>query len=82
MKKKAKRRPPFNPVRAHNAKMQALNLRDEKIRALKSHALQNDLGRVNGMINNMPRPHHVVVTVANINPDRVAAACQHIIPLK
>ena len=64
MKKKVKRRPPPNPVRAHNAKLQALNLRDEKLRALKSNALSNDLVRVNGMMNNMPRPHHAAVTAA------------------
>ena len=64
MKKKVKRRPPPNPVRAHYAKMQALNLRDEKLRALKSNALNNDLVRVNGMIANMPRPHNAAVTAA------------------
>ena len=64
MRKKVKRRPPPNPVRRHHAKMQALNMRDEKLRALKSNALSNDLARVNGMIANMPRPHNAAVMAA------------------
>ena len=64
MKKKVKRRLPPNPIRAHHAKMQALNMRDDKVRALKSNALSNDLARVNGMIANMPQPHNAAVMAA------------------
>ena len=39
-------------------------MRDDKLRALKSNALSNDLARVNGMIANMPRPHNAAVVAA------------------